>query len=286
MRMDIKAKTPKSKLDGKTWLRYSISIWDDLVKTEEEKKLGHPASYPSSLVERLIDCYSIKMEDPIILDPFLGSGTTLYAAKKKGLRGIGFEIVKDFIEVSLKRLGQQDLFGEEYNIHLITEPQHISFSDKRELYLIYADARDMDKYLQQESVSIMITSPPYWVVHRRKRTADYKKERPYSDLAKDLGNIEIYTDFLKEMKYVYSKTYDVIQKGGYAIVNVMDIRYGDKFLPYHCNTIEIMEEVGFKIEDIIIWDRRKEYNNLRPLGYPHKFIVNKIHEYILVFRKQ
>jgi hypothetical protein len=35
----------------------------------------------------------------------------------------------------------------------------------------------------------------------------------------------------------------------------------------------------------MIWDRQKEYNNMRPLGYPYSFIVNKVHEYILIFKK-
>lgn len=47
---------------------------------------------------------------------------------------------------------------------------------------------------------------------------------------------------------------------------------------------EAARESGFELQDIIIWDRQSEYNNLRPLGYPYKFIVNKVHEYLLVFR--
>ena len=47
-----------------------------------------------------------------------------------------------------------------------------------------------------------------------------------------------------------------------------------------------MTEIGFEFEDIIIWDRKQEYSNLRPLGYPYVFRVNKVHEYILIFKKQ
>jgi hypothetical protein len=47
-----------------------------------------------------------------------------------------------------------------------------------------------------------------------------------------------------------------------------------------------MEEINFTLNDIIIWDRQKEYNSMRPLGYPYSFIVNKIHEYILIFKKK
>jgi hypothetical protein len=51
------------------------------------------------------------------------------------------------------------------------------------------------------------------------------------------------------------------------------------------DTCDIMREAGYALEDIIIWNREREYNNLRPLGYPYAFIVNKIHEYILIFRR-
>ena len=47
-----------------------------------------------------------------------------------------------------------------------------------------------------------------------------------------------------------------------------------------------LREIGFTLDDIIIWDRRQEYNNLRPLGYPNVFRVNKVHEFILIFQKR
>jgi hypothetical protein len=65
----------------------------------------------------------------------------------------------------------------------------------------------------------------------------------------------------------------------------MDIRQGSQFFPFHMSISNMMAEVGFVLEDIIIWDRKREYSNLRPLGYPYVFIVNKVHEYILIFRK-
>jgi len=46
-----------------------------------------------------------------------------------------------------------------------------------------------------------------------------------------------------------------------------------------------MQEIGFELDDIIIWDRQKEYNNMRPLGYPYVFRVNKVHEFVLIFKK-
>jgi DNA modification methylase len=90
---------------------------------------------------------------------------------------------------------------------------------------------------------------------------------------------------MTELKSVFEGVYSVLKHGKRCIVVVMDIRFGSHFIPFHVNIIDIMEQIGLVLEDITIWDRRREYNSLRPLGYPYVFIVNKVHEYILIFRK-
>jgi DNA modification methylase len=280
---------PKSVLDGKTWLRYSISVWDDVEKSPEEKALKHPAMYPSALVERLLDCYL--WHQGIVLDPFLGSGSTLVAALKKGHSGVGFEVVPEFCLLAVERLKNAqppNLFsdGSQPIIRLVRERETLEFEgQQQQFFVVQDDARNLESYLRPDLVDILITSPPYWVIHRRPRTADYKTPRPYSDLPSDLGNIERYVDFLDEVGKVFAQALHTLKPQAYCIVNVMDLRHGSWFIPYHVDIISLLTRVGFALEDIIIWNRAREYNNLRPLGYPHKFIVNKVHEYLLVFRK-
>src|SRR5262249_24592942 len=69
-------------LDGAAWTRYSISVWSDIRKTPEEIRWNHPAMFPSALAERLIDCLTTD-NDEYILDPFLGSGSTILAADRR-----------------------------------------------------------------------------------------------------------------------------------------------------------------------------------------------------------
>jgi len=78
-------------LDGKTWLQYSFSIWRDIEKTNGERKLKHPAMFPTQLTSRLIHIYT-KDKGEVVLDPFLGSGSTIVSAYKIGKKGIGFEL--------------------------------------------------------------------------------------------------------------------------------------------------------------------------------------------------
>jgi DNA modification methylase len=256
----------RTTLDGKTWLRYSISIWDH-IKTAEERSYRHPAMFPQSLIEQLIEIFGHE-NDGYILDPFSGSGSTLCAAYHRGLPSIGFEISKEYIDLTKRRLANIQGQSEYY-------PQ-----------LIMRSCQHLKDYLEPESVGLCITSPPYWNILNRKRTADGKSIRNYGSDPEDIGCIEDYAAFLTSLKKIFAGVYEVLITGSYCIVIVMDIRKKSEFYPFHMDITTKLREVGFILDDIIIWDRRQEYNNLRPLGYPNVFRVNKVHEFILIFQKR
>ena len=91
--------------------------------------------------------------------------------------------------------------------------------------------------------------------------------------------------FLEELAEVFSKVYQAMKPGAYCCVVVMDLRKKERFYPFHSDLAQYLERVGFILDDIIIWDRSSEYNNLRPLGHPSVFRINKVHEYINIFQK-
>jgi len=254
-----------NELDGRVWTRYSISIWD-VVKTPQENRIHHPAMFPVELCKRLIQIYTHKGDT--VLDPFMGSGSTVVAAKELDRKGIGIDINPEFVKLAKSRLSQR-LLGENASVSEI----HCH------------NAAKLLEIVNPESADLVITSPPYWNIHQRKRTADYKESRPYSELESDLGNIDDYQQFMNSLKSIFSEVYIVLKPGKRCVVIVMDIRVGSDFIPFHMDIVQKLRELGFILEDIVIWDRKKEYSNLRPLGYPYAFIVNKIHEYILIFRR-
>jgi len=258
-----------NELDGKTWLKYSFSIWRDIRKTPEEIKLKHPAMFPIALIARLIKIFTHKGD--MVLDPFVGCGSTVIAAAFEGRKGIGLDLSKEYYEIAKNRICNLGLkkLEEDY-----IEPE--IYND---------DARNLLKHVGENSVNLCITSPPYWDILNRPRTADKKQIRKYSDSDKDLGNISDYEKFLKELKEIFDLVYKSLKNGGFCVVVVMDIRKKNKFYPFHSDLANKMVEIGFSFEDIIIWDRQHEYNNMRPLGYPYAFRVNKVHEYILIFKK-
>lgn len=275
---DIISKPKKNKsrkrandLDGKTWLQYSISVWNDIKKTSEELRLKHPAMFPSQLPERLIRAFTTD-DQKMILDPFMGIGSTLVAAQKLGKHGIGFEISKDYVKKAESRLfGQENIFEK---------------NERHRCKIYNEDVRNLFNHVKRGSIDLCITSPPYWDILTQKRTADYKEVRNYEEQSNNLGMIKDYKTFLKELKGIFAKIKTVIKYKAYCCIIVMDIRKGSRFYPFHMDIVDFMtNDLKFLLDDIIIWDRRLEYSNLRPLGYPSVFRVNKIHEYILIFQK-
>lgn len=69
---------------------------------ESKKKIGHPAPFPIELPKRCIRMFSYK--DDVILDPFLGSGTTLVASLQEGRKAVGVEIDSSYISIAINRI--------------------------------------------------------------------------------------------------------------------------------------------------------------------------------------
>jgi DNA modification methylase len=269
------AKSRANALGGREWLRYSISLWDDIRKTPAEAALGHPALFPVMLVDRLLQCF-IREGDRTVLDPFAGSGSTLLAACGRGLNGIGIDLSPEYVALARGRLAEAGYGERQLHDGRLTESGFC---------LLQADAGRLDDLLAPGSVDFCATSPPYWNILRQRRTADGKEQRHYGDREANLGEIQGYGDFLEALRQVFGGVWAALRPGAYCCAVVMDLRKGPRFFPLHQDLSDLMQEIGFIYDDLIIWDRRAEYNNLRPLGYPYKFRVNKVHEFILIFEK-
>ena len=260
-------------LDGKTWLRNSISIWSDISKTPEEIALKHPAMFPTQLVSRLIESFT-RTDQTAILDPFCGIGSSVVAAEMMGKQGIGLDISADYISKAEQRPALTPGLFEGHG-----------GTGKGERRLIEADARNLLQHVAPTSIDFVVTSPPYWDILLRNRSADYKEIRNYGNSDLDVGRISDYKEFLEALGEVFTNVLTVLKPGCYCCVVVMDLRKGSSFFPLHADLAVKMQEIGFWLDDIIIWDRKREYNNLRPLGHPSVFRINKVHEYILIFQK-
>jgi site-specific DNA-methyltransferase (adenine-specific) len=90
----------ESTVGAKEFVRDTLSIWE--MRPESANRIGHPAPFPVELPERLINLYSYKFD--LILDPFMGSGTTCVAAKKNNRSYVGYDNNEDYCIIAHKRL--------------------------------------------------------------------------------------------------------------------------------------------------------------------------------------
>lgn len=257
----INEKNRCNDLTGKEWLQNSFSIWRNLAKSSEEKEMKHPASFPVSLCEKLIRTFS--RTGSTILDPFNGIGSTTAAAHNLSNSATGIDLSDIFCKIARSRVINDN------NINIINGDSLV----------------ELDK-MKDKTFDLCITSPPYWNILNMKRTVDVKENINYSDKINDLGNIDDYDNFLSDLCAIFYKVNRVLKDNAYCLVNVMDIRKKNKFYPLHSDLSTKMKIAGFELDDIIIWDRQNDYNNMRPLGYPYRYRINKVHEYILIFIKE
>ena len=90
----------ENSISKEQFIEWTKSIWT--MNAESARRIGHPAPFPEELPFRLMQLYSFK--DDIILDPFMGSGTTALSAVKSERKFVGYDISKEYIALSEKRL--------------------------------------------------------------------------------------------------------------------------------------------------------------------------------------
>ena len=91
-------------IEKQEFIDLTKSIWR--FPTASAKRIGHPAPFPNELPRRCIEFYTFKGD--VVLDPFIGSGSTACAAKSTGRNYIGYDISQDYIELAEQRIKQLD----------------------------------------------------------------------------------------------------------------------------------------------------------------------------------
>ena len=85
-------------MTAREWTLNSRSVWNDLSSARKKKHLNHGATYPEKLCDRVISMYSKKGDT--ILDPFLGTGTTIISAINNDRYGIGIELSSQYFNIA------------------------------------------------------------------------------------------------------------------------------------------------------------------------------------------
>ncbi len=137
-------------MTAKEWLKSQLGVWEFYYESRDirDKNL-HPATFPISLAKKIIELFS--HEGEIVLDPFVGSGTTLVAAQDTNRNAVGFDLNPAYIRLCESRLSNQNIFN---------KSKQIAIQD---------DARSIQEYLDNDTISLIWTSPPYANLLNRKR---------------------------------------------------------------------------------------------------------------------
>lgn len=264
-------------LTAKEWIKNQLGVWQFYYeKRDIRDKEKHPATYPISLARRIIELFTHQGE--LVLDPFNGSGTTLVAAKDTDRNAIGFDISEEYCDLTKDRIAQENLINKSSQI------------------VICDDARKISNYLDNNTVSLSITSPPYANLLNRKRknksrrgetrkNSQYMKVEQYSQNENDLGILGV-EEFETEVYKIYKKMLPVIKPGAHVVINIADMWWEGNRVPLHISIIKALEKAGYIFRNTIIWDRTNIVNRIGIFGWPSNYItMGTTFEFILDFIK-
>ncbi|NUM82052.1 site-specific DNA-methyltransferase [bacterium] len=260
-------------LTAKEWLRAQIGVWEFFYEKRDirDKEL-HPATFPLSLSKKVIELFSHQGE--LVLDPFVGSGTSLLAAQDLNRNAVGFDLQKKYVGLCKSRLQNENMFN------------------KADQIAIQDDARNIKNYLEEETVKLIWTSPPYANLLNRKRKNKSRRNRDngqlgkveqYSQDPRDLGTMAL-TDYTKEMGDIFESLLPLLKPKGHCVINVPDMWWENERITIHVSLIDELRKRGYELRNVIIWDRTNLVNQIGIFGWPSNYITMGVtFEYLLDF---
>lgn len=255
------------------WIKNQLGVWEFFYeKRDVRDKNVHPATFPLSLAKRVIEQFSHQGE--LVLDPFVGSGTTLLAAQDLNRNALGFDLLTKYVDLSHSRLNHNNIFN---------TSRQIAIQD---------DARNIANYLEKESISLILTSPPYSNLLNRKRKNKSRRNRnneqlgkieQYSQDERDLGTYDL-EKYTVEMGNIFEGLLPLLKVKGHCIINVPDMWWENQRITIHISIVQELRKRGYELRNTIIWDRRNIVNNIGIFGWPSNYItMGTTFEYLLDF---
>ena len=263
-------------LTAKEWIKDQLGVWQFIYeKRDIRDKTIHPATFPISLSKKVIELFTHKGE--LVVDPFVGSGTTLVAAQDINRNAIGFDLQEKYIELCSQRLNQ--------NVGLFTDSWQMAVQD---------DARNIPSWVNQETISLIWTSPPYANLLNRERKNKSRRNRDngqlgkveqYSQDVRDLGTMAL-ENYTQAMGDIFEKLLPLMKPKAHCVINVPDMWLENQRITIHVSLIEELRKRGFELRNIIIWDRTNIVNQIGIFGWPSNYITMGVtYEYLLDFWK-
>lgn len=257
-------------LTGKDWLLLTASFWFSEPTTDDKEAYAHPAPFVVRDIEKLISLFTKRGMS--VLDPFVGSGTTLVAANELGRHAIGIDLNPNYKAIADKRLAAK------------------GFTDY--CYLV-GDANQ--KLESIDPVDYIITSPPYHNILRNNsrgtrhnngklyRMGAREGVHYYTEYENDLGNLDKYSDFILALKEIMNKAFLKLRNGKYCTIIIGDFTVDRVEVCVQADVVRFMQEIGFVFCGTTIL--LQTVKPLYPFGYPYAYKINHHHHNIINFMK-
>jgi DNA modification methylase len=218
--------------------------------------------FPQNICRKVVKFYTKEWDT--VVDPFAGHNSRFQAVFSCNRHYYGQDLCHEFMEDNFK--AREMLLAERKGKLFLPTKVPI-------LELVEGDSRKLP--WPDNFGDFTITSPPYWHLE------DYGPEK------EQLGTIDdgSYESFLEGLKQVAAENYRVLKPGSYCVWFIQDFRYDGRFYNYHGDTIRIMEEVGFKQQDIIISDLGPSFRATFFVQCFNIKVIPKRHEYGVVMYK-
>lgn len=263
-----------SKVSKEEWREYTKTVW----QIANIKHSKHPAAFPEEIPHRLIKLFTFWGET--VLDPFAGIGTTAIAALKNGRNIISIEQNKEYIKEINNKIKKNQSSLKEF------ENDRFRNSEAKPI-VRHGDCRKILNEIKENSIGLIVTSPPYW------NKADYGSNY------ENLGNIDNYAKFFKEIRPVFEECYRVLMPGRKICIVTANVNqytnHGLLTFPLATDFSILLRELGFVMVSEIIWNKNGtggkwgSWGHQRPIfgsyPYPPNFLFKNVHEYILIFMK-
>jgi DNA modification methylase len=265
-------------LEPKEWLKFQKSWFKHNPPPRQKGVLRHPAKFPETLAQEFIQFFT--KAGQVVLDPMVGTGSTLVAALRAGRHSYGIELNPAYAAIAEQVVNEErETLG--------------GAADGLTAEVITGDAACLSKHVLSKGIPLIdyvITSPPYWDMLRTRGAQTQQKRRDeedldvfYSDNPDDLGNIDDYDEFLERLTAVYAGLKPYLRERAYLTVIVKNVKKGGVIYPL---AWDIGRKLGEKylLKDEKIWCQ--DDIRLAPYGLGSAWVSNTFHHYCLQFRNE